>query len=848
MIKINNEKQEEILREMIDLTKDISSNSVNTRDEVAFFKDQLSSFNSICNDFKKNLTYFIKNFSDRFNNTINQQFKLVHEKKRNYKNLIRFAFTKFKNYFESIEEKFDKLIDRPQNSFIESLSLLQNQLLPDLIASNNLFKDELSKTDTFRGKLRHRKDEYFDLVHELKLEKLYQYRNLKCSGDKVFAKVQQKEQEYFRSYVIVNQEFAVLVRSFKLLVANYESFLKKKLILYIFGMFNESPDTEPEYKNLEDTALNFKISFIDVRTEIYLNNTDRIYETYFSLPKIIEYRSKLEQESIRLLVSEITKTQTVVKEKADIEILQLLVNVVALDLNLQKDCNLIKEKLVQSSSKNLKVLLQKLKLFMKYEGSFLFISKYAFELFQTSINMYYNNISENLFESEEVAEVSKLLFYVGTRIFLKPENKGTPIKIEYSLLNASNRLLIFMSGNFWRSYFHLLTSRLEKRESSPKLRAMIASEKMLFVHYFLMGNMEMTVKLIESVIDGININFKLISKNGQLKISIRLYQATIKNTLKTISYQSRMEKIQIVFCLLIQKEFLTKVSFGKVSCLNSSLRLPISFSYFKIPIFKTVVNDEKRKKIWVGICKLGGTKPPGPNFVKQILSQTQLEQIHIDVIRTKQARGESYQKILEETLIEFLEYSPVYREYFQGFNYITSFLLDYLGDRKKALVVMEYIATGMIAEFFTDALCVKLNLIHFQLNHLIAAHFPNLWVKWRNYEFGSEVLFSTFLISLFSSFGFDSASFVVEFWDLILVEGWRGVCKCVLFIVQTYLSTLMKCDMNETLKFFSELKNEEKPSKQLKETNFKFFAENFKFDDKLFEELELKYKALGESK
>jgi hypothetical protein len=64
---------------------------------------------------------------------------------------------------------------------------------------------------------------------------------------------------------------------------------------------------------------------------------------------------------------------------------------------------------------------------------------------------------------------------------------------------------------------------------------------------------------------------------------------------------------------------------------------------------------------------------------------------------------------------------------------------------------------------------LKLNQLHFQINHLIRDHYPNLYVKWKNFDLNAEVLFSSYVISLFTSFMFDNQSFLLDFWDIILI-------------------------------------------------------------------------------
>jgi hypothetical protein len=54
-------------------------------------------------------------------------------------------------------------------------------------------------------------------------------------------------------------------------------------------------------------------------------------------------------------------------------------------------------------------------------------------------------------------------------------------------------------------------------------------------------------------------------------------------------------------------------------------------------------------------------------------------------------------------------------------------------------------------------------------------------------------------------------------------------------------------DQNETLKFFSELKTDQKKAEKVYHFNFKDFVQNLIFDDQLFDSLEVKFKIIKEN-
>lgn len=138
-------------------------------------------------------------------------------------------------------------------------------------------------------------------------------------------------------------------------------------------------------------------------------------------------------------------------------------------------------------------------------------------------------------------------------------------------------------------------------------------------------------------------------------------------------------------------------------------------------------------------------------------------------------------------------------------------------------------------------------MLHFQLNHLVSHYYPNLWVKWKNGDLNSEILFSSFLISLFTSFLEEDNWYLFEFWDIIITERWKGMAKCLMYIIEINYDELSKWSPTDTLKFFTEIKNDNTLSKKMKKKSFKAFIETFYFDKDLFHDLENKYNVIKES-
>lgn len=150
-------------------------------------------------------------------------------------------------------------------------------------------------------------------------------------------------------------------------------------------------------------------------------------------------------------------------------------------------------------------------------------------------------------------------------------------------------------------------------------------------------------------------------------------------------------------------------------------------------------------------------------------------------------------------------------------------------------------------DFFDENLCIKLNLLYFQLDHLILHHYPSLWVRWKNHALSSQLLFSAFVVSLFTAFSTENSFFLFEFWDVILTEKWIGVIKCVLFVIDVCREELVVLDYQATLAFFNDIKENDVLIEKISGVCFKDFIERFVFDEELLCELEYQYKEIKES-
>jgi hypothetical protein len=251
---------------------------------------------------------------------------------------------------------------------------------------------------------------------------------------------------------------------------------------------------------------------------------------------------------------------------------------------------------------------------------------------------------------------------------------------------------------------------------------------------------------------------------------------------------------------------------------------------------------ETRLNIWLKYAEFNTSPKKEKNHIFTRSSDNDIrEQIEVDIVRTKQWRGKEYQEVMRNLLMDYFFVKHTDFEYFQGFNYIVSFFYDFFQNEDNTSSILEHISQNIIFDFFQEKLCQKLNLIHFQTNKILEKIYPQLTQHWKIIDLYSEILFSSFFISLFTSITQKDMEFICQFWDVIFVKKWVGVLECIFFIIDLFYDDLMKLGNNQTLRFFTQLKNSEELFIRASKNDFKEFRKTLIFDKLLFEDLEDQY-------
>ena len=842
---LNNDRQEEILREMNEVQKDVFIFCTTSKEEMGFLRDQMSIFRSKTEEFSKTLKYFVSNFQSKATILLNDQAKVFSERKANYKEALRFVFERYIWHFQNVQQEFDNLVSRSLFDFTKEFPSYLNDTLPKLTHENYQFKKHLNFAENAKSKLKDKKEAFIQTATSLKKEKMYSLRKGSEADEKDFQKIASKEDAYLKCFLSSSQEFLRATKNFESIFALYESCIKEKFALIYsqpFEKIDSGSAVPEEVEPIREKVLDFRVRFKNLRTQIYVENFRLNFENYLPFRKVVDYRSKLEQPSSSALRGKIDRLQSSLKDRQASEAVNLFIKSIAFDLSLEADMKDEIQNLLGIIEDHILLILCRLKIILKCEIEKFYLNSFPFNLLTSLVTNFFSKMTVAEEMDSTIIEISNLWFYIGSRTFLKSEADPERATIETSALFCCNDILIFMTTNFWNAFFQFFIAKFENKDTSVKVRLSLAIEKVLFLHSFITNNLEKSLRLASSLTGEFSANTKLISKNVKSKLAERL-------NLRPYRFKKRMkklesaEKLKQVLILTIAKRFVDVKDLAALSILSRELRVPIIFRFLANSGLEEGISNETRKKIWLALFNLSRNQPE-VNEQRNSLSPAQREQVHIDVLRTKAEYGEEYQTELEDILVSFLEDSSVGREYFQGLNYITSLLFDFLEDKEQTRRGLEFLAKNMIRDFLNSSLCEKVNLLNFQLNSLIEEHFPALWFRWKEADLRSEVLFSSFLISLFTCFVLRDWEFILDFWDLILLEEWVGVCKCILFIVHINLEKLMKMNPDETLRYFSEMKFEEAKVKMILQHSVKKFASRIVIDLSHFAELETNFREL----
>ena len=847
MIKYNDEKRNAIFDHINLVVEDIKTFVKSSKIEIRFIKDILTNFEKLNLNYIQNLNDLIKNLEKRKKEEI-----LIEKKndiKKSYKSILHFTFDNFQEKFLNFREDFKKISDIHKEDFFSNISHFEENFLDHLEKKNREFESQVNCYKIEENEYLKNRKKFLDSVDKQKLSKVMYYINFKNIKTKELKKVKKKEWNYFKKFNYQNKLLNLVVINIKSLIENYEQIIRSKFSLIYFKLINPQNNLKNEkIKKYEDLITKYNLKFRNLRITTYLNNLSELKEQYFPLNKIVHYKSKLTLKCIQDIIKKIKYIHKNIKSISIFSKIDFFIHILIFDMKVIK-----KIKIVESDLDNLckldhmRILFLNLLLFLEYEDSFLFISDNSFDIIKNLILIFLNNLNIN--ESHKYVDVIDILFEIGTKIYTLNINRSKMLDlslIDFSLLSSFKNTFLLNNQNIWKNYYNFLLKELKKTSLCSKSKVINVVEKIYFYHFYLSQDEEVTCEFIKKILTKNNINsinFNSIKKSVMLKIGKYLYRFNkeIKKPLKIVKNQT--SKIFQVLKILITKKsnFIDSEMLEKILSLNHEIHQNIILILIEKELYKIPLNSKNRKNLWISyINYFPYSSYKRNNEKKKEIDKQMLKQIKIDVKRTKQEN----KKKLEKIILEFFEDCDESLEYFQGFNYITSFICDNFNDEKTLFKILDYMSKYIFNDYFTSKFALKLNQINFQINNLIEYYYPDLSVHWKNNDINSEILFSSFLVSFFTSI-LNEPEYICLFWDIIIPEKWMGVVKCILFIVDMFYNKLISFNCENTLSFFSNLKFNNVLGKKMKKYDFKKFVQNFIFDKKRFFDLEIKFNSIN---
>lgn len=838
MIKCISEKQDEIIRHMKEFSADLVILSKETKEEFLFYKSIFGQFSRLQSEFSKSISSFINFFISKSSKMIisnSAQKRLTSSK------ISKIAFESMKEFFESFHQQFESIASSKLDDFFQNIEDFQNNSLVELNNSSNNLQKCISNIELIRRQANDSKMIYFDFVYGLSEEEKFVLNSLGKGKDKNKKRLDALESNYFTKTTMLNVEYSKLKSIYQKTVRTFDRVFATKSNLISHKLRNCLG-----LSKLQDDNNNFQLhppflNFLDFSKQIWLQNFEKLFDSYITYHQVISFREKIEDSSVQKTSKAINSIQKITPEEF-INRARLLCLILILDFSIVDNKIEILEFFKTSDIKLLNLIFLKLKLLIHYEGGALFISIENMKFFKSLIEIgleYFDE--ENL--SDSTIHFFENLLSVAMKIYSAHRNKDSSLdkstspSIETSLLFALKQLRIFHIRNFWQMYFESKFTKPLSNENSVRNKHAHSAGKLLLINLFIHSNGSDAQTFVESIIPNSLINIKVVRNAIVQKLAYRIHSYPIPPR-TDLPILDKNDKILLVFDLIVKLGF---TSSSKV-LLNRKISELVLKTHLNRLLMTRNLSNSARMDLWKILC---GKKNSLPSS-KFELSPEMADLIRLDVARTKKFENQQQKQRLESLIINFFKASSEPLIYFQGFNYIASFALDIFDDEKEATNLLRYLQENLINDFFCEKICDRINLLHFQLNYLIKKYFPKLWRKWKVFEMNSEVLFGSPLISLFSSFTLSDKLIIPEIWDIIFVEGWSGLLKCILYMIEINLSELYKINISELVRFFSESELEKNLVRKFSSEDLKSFAQRVRIEVNLLEFLELEYKKIQE--
>lgn len=374
-------------------------------------------------------------------------------------------------------------------------------------------------------------------------------------------------------------------------------------------------------------------------------------------------------------------------------------HILVFDMRINKSEEYLKNRFFVYDPGFIKLLLLKLQLFINYEDTYLFLSPQSFNMLKIYIKTYLDQMPQNEYESPDTIEIARLLFSIGKKIYRSGLSESKLFSIDLignSILCELSDSYLVHTSNFWKAYFE--TKYAESSEESSKLKTVEICESMVFYNFCLTKDMEFTCKFIESCLPIKFVNMKLVQNNVIIRLGRYLYKAHNPNKKKVyIKYINESSKLPLALLLTYKLRFFDQEGVSSIIRLSKAINNKLVRGMVKHKLHTGTIDLHNRVSLWLKYVSFKTYKPLIYHTKPVVeLTNDEKEQIHIDIIRTKQWKGASYHAELEALTLDYMVRYTEHLDYFQGFNYILSFFYDFIGNKADLHSLLDYITNYLI--------------------------------------------------------------------------------------------------------------------------------------------------------
>lgn len=218
------------------------------------------------------------------------------EKKSKYSSLLKFVFTQFSDFFKNFLKEFKNLANLEISTIKQNLREFTNFLSQSLNENVHLVEKSVIEIENFKEELEKKKSKYFNVFNNSNFRSLNKIKNSNQPDIfKEYRNYKEKNRKYFVSFAKLNKMYCLLDSRSEKLIKQYEENIIQKFSLLYYKFNKYKPQSNKSDKKYIDCIEKFKLIYKECSTNIYIRNTNKIYEHFFTFEKLLSYKGKLEE-------------------------------------------------------------------------------------------------------------------------------------------------------------------------------------------------------------------------------------------------------------------------------------------------------------------------------------------------------------------------------------------------------------------------------------------------------------------------------------------------------------------------------------------------------------------------